>query len=130
MADDRIDILALVAERKIREAIDKGLLDGLPGAGKPLPDDDLAGLPDDLRLAWRIMRSAGYNDQSPGTGKASVGDLFAQAPEEGLAAKRLSRLRLRLARRNRQGPAQIDDGPEGSDILQSPYLERLLKNTT
>ncbi len=33
-------ILESLAERRIREALERGELDGLPGAGKPIPDLD------------------------------------------------------------------------------------------
>ncbi|HTP06437.1 MAG TPA: DnaJ family domain-containing protein [Nitrospirota bacterium] len=35
-----MDILAIIAERKIREAMARGELDDLPGKGKPLAMDE------------------------------------------------------------------------------------------
>ena len=56
-----MDILATIAERKIREAIGQGELDNLPGAGKPLAmDDDLSGVPAELRMAYKILKNAGF----------------------------------------------------------------------
>jgi hypothetical protein len=53
--------LERIAEEKIREAVRRGDFDNLPGAGKPLPDeDDLALVPPDLRMAYRVMKNAGY----------------------------------------------------------------------
>jgi hypothetical protein len=49
-----------IVERKIAEAIDRGELDGLPGAGRPLEFDDDALVPEELRLAYRILKNAGY----------------------------------------------------------------------
>jgi len=49
-----------IAEHKIQQAIEDGAFDRLPGRGKPLPADDLAHLPDELRMAYRILRNAGY----------------------------------------------------------------------
>ncbi|MGW8272016.1 MAG: DnaJ family domain-containing protein [Thermodesulfovibrionales bacterium] len=54
-----MDILAVIAERKIQEAIERGELDSLPNAGKPLTCDDDAGIPQDLRMAYRILKNAG-----------------------------------------------------------------------
>jgi DnaJ-like protein len=53
-------MLELLAERKIEEAIARGELDDLPGAGRPLDLDDDALVPEDLRLAYRILKNAGY----------------------------------------------------------------------
>lgn len=50
----------LLAERKIAEAIARGELDDLPGAGRPLQLDDDAHVPEDLRVAYRILKNAGY----------------------------------------------------------------------
>jgi hypothetical protein len=49
----------LLAERRIAEAIARGELHGLPGEGKPLDLDDDALVPQELRLAWRILKNAG-----------------------------------------------------------------------
>jgi len=49
----------LIAERKIREAMDRGEFDNLPGKGKPLPPDGLDNLPPDMRMAYKILKNAG-----------------------------------------------------------------------
>src|SRR5512145_29538 len=56
-----MDILATIAERKIREAMARGELDNLPGAGQPLAmDEDLSGVPAELRMAYKILKNAGF----------------------------------------------------------------------
>ena len=50
----------LLAERRIAEAVSRGELDDLPGAGKPLSLDDDALVPEDLRVAYRILKNAGF----------------------------------------------------------------------
>jgi hypothetical protein len=52
--------LELIAERKIAEAAAKGEFDDLPGAGKPLDLDEDALVPEDQRMANRILRNAGF----------------------------------------------------------------------
>lgn len=49
-----------VAEQKIAEALARGELDDLPGAGRRLALDDDALVPEDLRLAYRILKNAGF----------------------------------------------------------------------
>ena len=51
--------LEVVAERKIREAMDRGEFANLPGAGKPLRLEDDSMIPEDLRVAYKILRNAG-----------------------------------------------------------------------
>ncbi len=50
----------LIAERKIAEAAERGEFDDLPGRGKPLDLEDDALVPEDLRMAYRILKNAGY----------------------------------------------------------------------
>jgi hypothetical protein len=48
-----------LVESRIRDAQARGEFDGLPGAGRPLPDEDFAGVPEELRVAVRILKNAG-----------------------------------------------------------------------
>ena len=47
-----------IAEKKIREAMDNGEFDDLPGKGKPLQLEDDRHLPQDIRLAHKILKNA------------------------------------------------------------------------
>lgn len=47
-----------IAEERIREAIEHGEFDDLPGRGKPLKLEDDSHLPADLRLAYKILKNA------------------------------------------------------------------------
>ena len=52
--------LEFLAQRKIEEAIARGEFDDLPGAGRPLELDDDPLVPEELRVAYRILKNAGY----------------------------------------------------------------------
>jgi hypothetical protein len=45
-------------EHKIREAMQRGEFDNLPGSGQPLQLEDDSHLPDDLRIAYKILKNA------------------------------------------------------------------------
>ncbi len=47
-----------IAEEKILEAQRAGAFDNLPGKGKPLKLEDLSWVPEDLRMAYHILRNA------------------------------------------------------------------------
>lgn len=49
----------IIAERRIREAMERGEFDDLPGAGRPLELEDDAMIPPELRAAYKILRNAG-----------------------------------------------------------------------
>ena len=53
-------MLDFIAEKRIAEAIAKGELENLPGAGRPLELDDDSLVPEELRLAYRILKNAGF----------------------------------------------------------------------
>jgi len=52
------NIFDKIAEERIREAIERGEFDDLPGKGKPLSLEDDSHLPYDLRLAYKILKNA------------------------------------------------------------------------
>jgi len=52
-------MLDFLAEKKIQEAMACGEFDDLPGAGRPLDLDDDALVPEELRVAHRILKNAG-----------------------------------------------------------------------
>ncbi|WP_350019875.1 DnaJ family domain-containing protein [Priestia flexa] len=54
-----MDIAHIIAEEKIKQAINDGDFDNLPGAGKPLELEDLSHIPEELRQAYRMMKNAG-----------------------------------------------------------------------
>ena len=54
-----MDILAKIAEQKIREAMERGEFDHLAYHGKPLNLDDLSGVPEALRMGYRMLKNAG-----------------------------------------------------------------------
>jgi hypothetical protein len=48
-----------LVESRIRDAQQRGEFAGLPGEGRPLPEEDLTGVPDALRVAHRVLKNAG-----------------------------------------------------------------------
>src|ERR671937_358595 len=90
-----------LAEQKIAEAISRGELDDLPGAGRPLELDDDPLIAEELRLAYRILKNAGF---VPPEVQAlnEIGDLerFLQAPTDvaaqARAVKKLALLKTRI----------------------------------
>jgi len=52
-------LMETIAENRIRAAQDEGLFNNLPGQGKPLNLDDDRGVPEDLRLTFKILKNAG-----------------------------------------------------------------------
>jgi len=49
-----------IAERRILEAMREGVFDNLPGAGQPLNLEDDSRVPEDLRIAYKILKNANF----------------------------------------------------------------------
>jgi hypothetical protein len=52
-------MLDFLVERKLLEAVSRGEFDDLPGAGRPLELNDDPLVPEELRVAYRILKNAG-----------------------------------------------------------------------
>jgi Domain of unknown function (DUF1992) len=50
----------IVSEHRIKKAYEDGEFKQLPGFGKPLNLDDDLGVPQELKMAHRMMKNAGY----------------------------------------------------------------------
>ncbi|HEX4997059.1 MAG TPA: DnaJ family domain-containing protein [Terriglobia bacterium] len=53
-----MDVLNRIAEEKIRAAQEEGLFDDLPGRGRALKLEEEEGVPEELRMAFRILKNA------------------------------------------------------------------------
>jgi Domain of unknown function (DUF1992) len=105
-----VDALAWLAESKIQAAMARGEFDDLPGRGKPLPLGDLAGVPEDLRMGFKLLRNAGCLPPELEARKeltrlgalvASAGDPEERARLSALRADAELRYRLLIERRRR-----------------------------
>ena len=111
-----------IAEARIREAIERGELRGLPGEGKPLQLDDDSAIPEELRVAYRILKNAGFLPPELQLRKEvrEAEQLLHQLPESerSRARARLEWLQLQLAA-NRRQPINL--------LLEDRYRQRLLE---
>ena len=53
-----VGLIERLAEQRILEAQRNGELDDLAGKGKPLPLEDLTTVPEDLRMAYHVLKNA------------------------------------------------------------------------
>jgi hypothetical protein len=121
--------LDLIAERKIAEAEREGVLKDLPGAGEPLDLDDDPLIPEDLRMAYRILKNAGLVPHEVSMLR-EIGQLESlvrggnddtQSSAQSRALRRLELLRQKLDAAS-PGRAAL--------LLHDRYRERLLERLT
>lgn len=89
--------LQIIAERKIEEFFRK---DGGPDLshwrGKPLPVEDMSNVPQDLRMAYKVLKNAGYVPEEVALHREIVRteDLLVHCRDEQVKLKQLRKLAL------------------------------------
>jgi len=108
--------LERIAEERIREAIEAGELDALPGQGRRLELDDDSQVPEELRVAYRVLKNAGLVPEEVGLRRdirALEASLEAMAENRGRSAAR-RRLELLRARLEARGGPLLGCGYDGA----------------
>jgi len=106
-----MNLSAAIAEQRIQQAIDEGALDELPGAGEPLAlDGDDPFMPTEVRMAYKVMKNAGYLPPEVKTrkqiaGMATLMQAATSDDERSAASRRLHYLMLQLQCGRRYTPA-------------------------
>lgn len=100
---NRFSYLQAIAEVKIAEAIEKGELDNLPGAGKPLNLENMDNVPEELRMAYKILKNANCLPKELEERKemASLATLLDSCEDEDSRKACLKKLRLLFLRQPR-----------------------------
>ncbi len=109
-----------LVEQRVRTAMADGVFDDLPGKGRPLVLDDDSLVPEDMRLAHRVLKNAGFLPEELELRReiAAIHGMLEQAldgEDRRLADKRLALLRTRLAACGGERPAH----------LETAYLDRI-----
>lgn len=113
---DAITALGIIAEQRIREAIDAGDLDNLPGMGKPLELEDLSNVPEELRMAYKILKNANCLPPEIADRKelARLADMLENCPDEKESLRKIKKMRFLLDRlrsgRQRHMALEENDG--------------------
>lgn len=97
---DIFSVIAQIAEQKIVEAEKAGDFANLPGAGKPLELEDLSHIPEDMRMAYRVLKNSGYLPPEVSDRKeaGSLCDLLDNCSDERERLKMMIKLRGLLFR--------------------------------
>ena len=117
----------LVVEERIKEAIREGAFDDLPGAGKPLVLDDDRMVPEDLRMAYRILKNSGFVPPELETRKEAVDLLrLIEAGIEDDAERRRALTRLALI----ETALEARGGRLSRLPRTSPYYDQIVERFT
>ena len=102
-----------IAEERIREAIQRGEFENLPGSGKPLKFDDGLHIPDDLRLAYKVLKIADCLPPQLELKKEirTAEDLLSGLKDEGEKYRQIKKINYLIMKLNtmRQGAVQWEE---------------------
>lgn len=112
-----MDPFAVIAERRILEAMERGEFDDLPGKGKPLRlEDDDPMVPEELRMAYRLLKNAGLLPPELEIRREilRLQDLLDAVHDEGERRERRRELEYKLMKLNtmRRRPVFLEGLPE------------------
>ena len=100
---DVMDFSSIVSEDKIKRAYKNGEFDNLPGYGKKMKLEDLSSIPEDLRMAYKMMKNAGMIDNEETALKKellSIEDLLDKCEDDDkrvILQQRLNQKQLRMS---------------------------------
>ncbi len=118
-----MEIFQKIAEEKIREAMEQGLFDDLPNKGKPLKFEDESWVPEDLRLAYKILKNAGCIPPEMEMRKEIIDlkELLKTIDDDEERIRKIRELNFKLLKFNigRKRPFYLEDFPE--------YEEKIIK---
>ena len=105
--------LERIAEERIREAIQRGEFENLPGSGEPLKFDDELHIPDDLRLAYKVLKNADCLPPELELKKEirTAEDLLSELKDEGEKYRQIKKINYLIMKLNtmRQGAVQWEE---------------------
>ena len=96
--------LLAIAERRIAQAIEDGTLTTDSWKNKPLPLDDDAFVPDDLKMAYKILKNSGFVPPEIETRKEiqNLEDLISQTEDEHQRVRQMKKLNVLMMKLDSQ----------------------------
>jgi hypothetical protein len=111
-----MDAFSKIAERRILEAFQNGEFDNLLNAGKPINLDEDCFVPQELRMAYRILKNAGClpSELELRNEIISLRSMINSLDDDKERMKKIRELNFKLLKFNelRKKPFDIEDFPE------------------
>ena len=95
-----MNVLAELAEKAIREAQERGEFEALDGQGRPLREADDPFMPETLRMAYKMLKNAGYVPREIQEQREirSLIECLEQETDESRKMRQIQKVQLFLAR--------------------------------
>lgn len=119
-----------IIEERIRMAQERGDFEDLPGAGKPIRFDDDSHIPEDLRMAYKVMKNADFIPPEIALKKQiqSTQELVASMPDSGEKYRAMRKLNYLVFKLNTMRQVPID--LETPQVYTDKIIDRLDKSET
>lgn len=94
-----------IVEERIKEAMERGEFENLPGKGKPISLEDDSHVPEDLRLAYKLLKNADCLPPELLEKKEilRMEDMLASIPDERERYKLIKKINFRIMKLNMMG---------------------------
>ncbi|MBW1707685.1 MAG: DUF1992 domain-containing protein [Deltaproteobacteria bacterium] len=94
-----------IIEKRIKEAQKRGEFDELPGSGEPLNVEDDSHVPEDLRLAYKILKNADCLPPELALKKEirQMEDMLEKIPDEKEKYRQIKRINYKILQLNMMG---------------------------
>lgn len=125
-----LEAIRLIAERKISEAIQQGQLNIESWRNRPLPMTSDSMIPEELRMAYKVLKNGGYLPPEIETKKEiqQLEDLLSTCDDEHIRVKQIKKLNCLILKLNTM------KGDTGNLESQEEYyrkiVERIKVNTS
>lgn len=121
-----MDPLSFIAEQKIAQAMQERDLNSPKWKNKPLPLDDDRFVPDDLKMAYKILKNSGYLPPEIEERKEvkRLEDLIACTEDEHERLKQMKKLNVLLMKIDAQRPSPVNLAE------QNDYYQKVVERIT
>jgi hypothetical protein len=116
-----------IVEKRIKEAQQRGAFDDLPGSGEPLEFEDDSRIPEDLRLAYKILKNADCLPPELMLKKEirRMEDMLERIPDEGERYRLIKRINYKIMKLNmtRNRPPLLEE----AQIYYDKLVDKMAK---
>ena len=119
--------LQKLVEKRIKEAQERGDFDNLPGHGQPIQIEDDSHIPEDLRLAYKILKNADCIPPELQLKKEirQMEDMLEGIPDEKEKYRQIKRINYKILQLNMMG--KKSPLLEETELYYSKLVEKLGK---
>jgi hypothetical protein len=117
-----------IIEKRIKDAQKRGEFDDLPGSGKPLSIEDDSHVPEDLRLAYKVLKNADCLPPELELKREirQMEDMLEKIPDEKEKYRQIKRINYKILQLNMMGRGS-SPLMEETEVYYSKLVDKMAK---